>query len=105
MINVNKETFEQEVLNYDGRVVVEFWSETCQPCKELLPKVEELSKKYDKNMKFCNLDTKTAPRIAIKQKVLGLPVVRIYEKGEVLDETSNGDVKKENIENMIKIFI
>lgn len=105
MISVNKENFEEEVLNYKGKVVVEFWSETCQPCKELLPKVEELSKKYDKDMKFCDIDTKKAPRIAIKQKVLRLPVVRIYEDGKVLDETSNGDVTIENIEEMIKKFI
>ena len=45
MIRVNKENFEEEVLKYKGKVVVEFWSETCQPCKELLPDVEELSKK------------------------------------------------------------
>ena len=105
MIDVDKTTFEEEVLNYKGKVVVEFWSETCQPCKELLPKVEELSKKYDKDMKFCDIDTKKAPRIAIKQKVLSLPVVRIYEDGKVLDETSNGDVTIENIEEMIKKFI
>ena len=103
MIRVNKENFEEEVLKYKGKVVVEFWSETCQPCKELLPDVE--SKKYDKDMKFCNIDTKSAPRIAIKQKVLSLPVIRIYEDGKILDETANGDVTIENIENMIKKFV
>ena len=105
MISVNKENFEQEVLNCEGKVVVEFWSETCQPCKELLPEVEELSQKYGKDMKFCNIDTKHAPRIAIKQKVLSLPVIRVYENGKVLDEISNEDIAIENIENMIKKFI
>ena len=105
MISVNKETFEEEVLKYKGKVVVEFWSETCQPCKELLPGVEALSKKYNKSMKFCDIDTKRAPRIAIKQKVLSLPVIRIYEDGKILDETSNGDVTIEKIENMIKKFV
>ena len=100
MIRVNKENFEEEVLKYKGKVVVEFWSETCQPCKELLPGVEALSKKYNKSMKFCDIDTKRAPRIAIKQKVLSLPVIRIYEDGKILDETANGDVTIENIENM-----
>ena len=41
----------------------------------------------------------------IKQKVLSLPVIRIYEDGKILDETSNGDVTIENIENMIKKFV
>lgn len=105
MIRVDKANFEEEVLNYRGKVVVEFWSETCQPCKELLPYVEKLSIKYDKYMKFCNIDTKGAPRIAIKQKVLSLPVIRIYENGKILDETSNGDVTVQNIERMIKKFV
>ena len=104
MIRVNKENFEEDVLKYKGKVVVEFWRETCQPCKELLPGVEALSKKYNKSMKFCDIDTKRAPRIAIKQKVLSLPVIRIYEDGKILDETANGDVTIENIENMIKKF-
>ena len=53
MIRVNKENFEEEVLKYKGKVVVEFWSETCQPCKELLPDVEEL---YDKEICLKNSD-------------------------------------------------
>ena len=36
MIRVNKENFEEEGLKYKGKVFVECWSETCQPCKELL---------------------------------------------------------------------
>ena len=105
MISVNKETFEEEVLKYKGKVVVEFWSETCQPCKELLPGVEALSKKYNKSMKFCDIDTKRAPRIAIKQKVLGLPTMAIYKDGEKVDEVTKDDATVPNIENMIKKYL
>lgn len=105
MISVNKETFETEVLEYKGKVVVEFWSETCAPCKELMPEVEKLSEKYSDSMKFCDIDTKKAPRLAIKQKVLSLPVIRIYEDGQILDETSMDEASVENIEAMIKKFI
>ena len=73
--------------------------------KSYFQTLKNYSKKYDKDMKFCNIDTKSAPRIAIKQKVLSLPVIRIYEDGKILDETSNGDVTIENIENMIKKFV
>ena len=46
MIRVNKENFEEEVLKYKGKVVVEFWSETCQPCKSYF----QTLKNYLKNM-------------------------------------------------------
>lgn len=105
MISVNKETFQKEVLEYKGKVVVEFWSETCEPCKELLPGVSLLSEKYKSHIKFCEIDTKKAPRIAIKQKVLGLPVIRIYENGKILDEKVKENVTIENVEDMIRKFI
>lgn len=105
MISVNKETFEKEVLQYDGKVVVEFWGNTCEPCKNLRPGINMLSEKYKEHMKFCEIDTNRAPRIAIKQRVLGLPAVRIYENGEILAETIKENVTIENVETMIKRFI
>ncbi|SCH39621.1 MULTISPECIES: thioredoxin TrxA [unclassified Romboutsia] len=105
MITVDKNNFEQEVLNYDGIVVVEFWSQVCEPCKELLPFLEELDLKYGKIIKFCELDTKKSIRVAIKEKVLGLPAIVIYKKGKRVDEVVKDNATEENIENMVKKYI
>ncbi|MGL5327744.1 MAG: thioredoxin TrxA [Peptostreptococcaceae bacterium] len=105
MITVDKNTFEDEVLNYDKIVLVEFWSQTCEPCKELLPVLESFDNIYGNKIKFCEIDTKKATRLAIKEKVVGLPAIVIYQNGMKIDETIKDDATKENIENMIKKYL
>ncbi len=105
MLAVDKTTFEQEVLNAEGYVLVDFWSEGCEPCKALMPHIEELEKQYGDQIKFCKLDTTKARRLAIKQKILGLPVVAMYKDGEKVEEKVKDDATKVNIEEMIKKYI
>lgn len=105
MIILDKNTFEEEVLKHEGIVVVDFWSEGCEPCKALLPEVEELANNYKENFKFCKLDTTKARRLAIKEKVLGLPTIAIYKDGQKIDEVTKDNATKTNIEEMIKKYL
>ncbi len=105
MIILDKENFETEVKNQEGLVVVDFWSEGCEPCKALLPEVEELATQYAENFKFCKLDTTKARRLAIKEKVLGLPTIAVYRNGEKVDELTKDDATRKNIEEMIKKYM
>ncbi|MCT4661048.1 MAG: thioredoxin family protein [Tissierellales bacterium] len=105
MLAVDKKTFEPEVLEAEGYVFVDFWSESCGPCKALMPGVIELSEKYGEGMKFCKMDASKARRVAIKQKVLGLPTMTVYKDGEKVDELTKDDATLENIEAMIKKYI
>ncbi len=102
MLTLDKNNFEQEVLEGTGYVVVDFWSESCEPCKALLPSIEELAEKYQDQMKFAKLDTSKARRLAIKQKVLGLPTIVLYKDGEKIEEVTKDEANKENVEAMIQ---
>ena len=102
MIQLEKDTFEAEVLESKGLVLVDFWSDGCEPCKALMPHVVELSEEYGDKMKFAKLNTGKARRLAIKQKVLGLPTVIIYKDGEKLSELTKDDATRENIKKMIE---
>jgi thioredoxin 1 len=105
MIDLTKETFETEVLQAEGTVFVDFYSDGCVPCKALEPFVKEMFEKYGDQMKFTGLNTTKARRLAISQKVLGLPVMAIYQKGEKVEELVKEDCTHENIENMIKKYL
>lgn len=105
MLAVDKTTFEDEVLKVEGYVFVDFWSEGCEPCKALLPDVHKLAEKYKESMKFCSLETTKARRLAIKQKVLGLPTLVVYKDGEKVDEVTKDDATLENIEKMIQKYL
>ena len=105
MIELNKENFEQEVLEVEGYVFVDFWSEGCVPCKALMPDVHKLAETYGDKIKFTALDTTKARRLAIKQKVLGLPTLAIYKDGAKIEEVTKDDATIPNIEAMIKKYI
>ncbi|WP_067140218.1 thioredoxin TrxA [Oceanivirga salmonicida] len=105
MLELDKDNFEVEVLQAQGYVFVDFWSEGCAPCKALMPEVHKLAEKYDGKMKFTSLDTAKARRMAIKQRVLGLPTLAVYKDGIKLEEVTKDDATIANIEAMIKKYL
>ena len=82
MIALTKDNFDQEVLEADGLVFVDFWSEKCEPCMALLPEIEAFAEKNAGRAKFCKLDTAGNRRLAISQKVMGIPTLVFYKNGE-----------------------
>ena len=86
MIDVDKNTFQTEVLEAEGYVFVDFYGDGCVPCQALMPKVHEFAETYGDKMKFTSLNTTKARRLAIGQKILGLPVMAIYKDGQKVEE-------------------
>ena len=105
MIEVDKKTFEPEVLQAEGKVLVDFYGDGCVPCAALMPHVHELAEKYEGQLKFCALNTSKARRVAIGQQVLGLPTVAIFEGGAKIEEVVKDDATPEAVEEMIKRHI
>ena len=104
MLEVDKTTFEAEVLQAPGKVVVDFYGDGCVPCAALMPHVHEFAEKYGATLKFCALNTTKARRLAISQKILGLPVIAVYENGEMIDSCVKDAATPENVEAMIKKY-
>ena len=102
MLPLDKETFETEVLQAEGLVLVDYWSESCVPCKALMPDVEALSLQFEGQVKFCKLDVTAARRLAISQRVLGLPTIAVYKGGEKVGEVTKDDANKNGILAMIE---
>ena len=82
MIELTKDNFEAEVTNAEGLVFVDFWSEKCEPCMALMPEVIAFAEKNAGRAKFCKLNTAGNRRLAIAQKVMGLPTLLFYKNGE-----------------------
>ncbi len=105
MQEVNKDTFEAEVLQAEGKVVVDFYGDGCAPCAALMPHMHEFAQKYGDRLKFCALNTTKARRLAIKEKVLGLPVIAVYENGKMIDSRVKDEATPENVEAMIGQYV
>ena len=102
MLVLDKETFNAEVKEEKGYVLVDYWSESCEPCKALIPDIEALAEKYGSQVKFTKLDTAKARRLAISEQVLGLPTIALYKDGQKVAEVTKDDATAGNIEAMIE---
>lgn len=102
MIEITKENYDELVIESKKLVLVDFFSDGCEPCKALLPHMEDLDKIYGDKIAFYKFNTSQARRLAIREKVLGLPTILIYENGVKKDELTKEEATKENIEAMIK---
>jgi thioredoxin 1 len=101
MLQVDKDTFQAEVLDTNGLVLVDYFGDGCVPCQALMPDMEALAEQYGSEVKFVKLNTSGARRLAIAQKVLGLPTVTLYKDGQKLSEVTKDEAVKANIEAMI----
>ena len=104
MLELDKKNFEDEVLKAEGYVLVDYWGPTCEPCKALMPHIHELEKTYGDKIKFCSLDITKARRMAIKQKVMGLPAIIIYKDGEEVERLAESAATATAVEEMIKKY-
>lgn len=104
MLEVDKTTFEAEVLQAEGYVLVDFFGDGCVPCQALMPHVHAMAETYGDKIKFTSINTTKARRLAISQKVMGLPVIAIYKDGEKVEELVKDDATKEAVEAMVKKY-
>ncbi|MBS3872318.1 MAG: thioredoxin [Firmicutes bacterium] len=105
MIEVHKDNFDQEVLQAEGLIVVDFWGPKCEKCLAIMPDVERLAEQYGSKAKFCKLDTSGNRRLAIAQKVMGLPVIAFYKGGEKIAELGPAECTAQIIEAKIQELI
>jgi thioredoxin 1 len=67
-----------------------------------MPDVEALAEEFEGKVKFCKLNTTKARRLAISQRVLGLPSILLYKDGEKVAEVTSGNATKSGIKEMIE---
>ena len=106
MLELDKNTFEAEVLQAEGKILVDFYGDGCVPCAALMPHVHQYAEDFhDSGIKFCAMNTTKARRLAIAQQILGLPVMAIYQNGEKIDVLVKEECTPETILEMIKRHI
>lgn len=104
MIELNQDNFKDEVSN--GLVFVDFWGSNCQKCLNLMNDINALAEKYGDKLKFFKFNVENNKTIAIKEKVMGLPTMVIYENGNQKTRLApNKIASSADIEEFIKANI
>ena len=81
MKEVTDETFEADVLQADGPVVVDFWAPWCGPCRAVSPILEQLAQEQPR-ITFAKVNIDDSPSYASRYGVLSIPTVILFEHGE-----------------------
>ena len=78
---LNADNFEQEVLNVEGTVVVDFYADWCGPCKMQSPIVDALAAERA-DVKFCKINIDDEPSLAMQYGVMSIPTIMVVKNGE-----------------------
>ena len=97
MIELNKDNYDAEVLEFQGIVMVDYWSPKCDPCMALMPDVENMAEEFAGKVKVGKVNALENRRLCIAQKVMGLPTFLFYVNGEKVAELNAETVSVETI--------
>lgn len=97
MQQFDKENFAAQVLGSPEPVVVDFWSPKCDPCLALMPDMEALAQRYEGKARFGKVNILENRRLAISQKVLGVPNISVYVGGGKVAELTGDDIAIEAV--------
>ncbi len=97
---VTDDTFEAEVLQAEGPVLVDYWADWCGPCKMIAPILDEIAEEYDGKLKVAKLNIDENPGTPPKYGIRGIPTLMIFKGGNV-EATKVGAVSKSQLSAFI----
>lgn len=95
IINTTDASFDTDVVNSDGLVLVDFWAAWCGPCKAIAPVLEELAEDYQGRVKIVKVDVDANPQSAARFGIRSIPTLFVFKNGERVETVVGGRPKSE----------
>ena len=93
---VSDQSFEEEVLQADRPVLVDYWAEWCGPCKAIAPILEEIAEEYGERLRVAKLNIDDNPDVPARYGIRGIPTLMLFKNGNV-EATQVGAVSKSQL--------
>ncbi len=101
---VTDSTFQEEVLDSNVPVLVDFWAPWCGPCRMVSPVVDEIADQYEGQVKVFKLNTDENPKIANQYAIRSIPTLMIFKDGQRVDMVV-GAVPKTTLANTLEKYL
>ena len=96
IVYVTDDSFDAEILQSEGPVLVDYWADWCGPCKMIAPILDEIASEYDGKLKVAKLNIDENPVTPPKFGIRGIPTLMIFKGGNV-EATKVGAVSKSQL--------
>ncbi len=83
IVHATDASFEQDVIQNDKLVLVDFWAEWCGPCKMIAPVLDQLAEEYDEKLQIVKVNVDENPETPAKYSVRGIPTLLLFKGGEM----------------------
>ncbi len=99
-IETNDKNFPEDVLKSEKLVLVDFWAEWCGPCKDVSPKIEEISNQMDTHLTVAKINVDENPNTAQEFNIRSIPALILFKDGKKISEML-GNLPKSTLEKWI----
>ena len=91
-INVNKENFQEMVMNSDRKVLLDFWAPWCGPCRMVVPIVEQIAEERP-DIRVCKINVDEETELASEYRIMSIPTLMVVEGGKVVSKAAGARSK------------
>jgi thioredoxin 1 len=104
VLHLTGENFKQEVLDFEGVVLVDFWAPWCGPCHMITPSIEEIAKEMGEKIKVGKVNVDEEASLGQEYEIMSIPAVFVFKNGEIV-ERMIGAMNKDSYLEVVKKYL